>query len=215
MAWILLPLCAQLLYTTGSFIDKYLLQRYFSSGKTGALLIFGAIMGFLLLPIIWLIEPNALSISVRDALLLIASGLLFNLYLLPYLAALSRDETSNVVSVFQIIPVLGFIFGFIFLGETLTLEQIIGGLVVVGGSVALTVHKREGRRINARAFFLMLLASFFIAVASLLFKFSAIETTYWTSVFWQTIGLLLFGAIIFSIPSYRFQFMGVAKKISS
>jgi drug/metabolite transporter (DMT)-like permease len=214
MAWILFPLAAHLFYVTGSFIDKYLLQRYFPNGKSGALLIFGAIMGVVMLPVIWFIEPHVFSVSLRDALLLVGSGVLFNLYLLPYLAALSRSETSVVGSIFQTIPIFGFILGFIFLGEFLSFLQIVGGLIIIMGAVAITLHRGEARQVQARALFLMLLASFCIAAASLLFKFAALETTYWVSVFWQNIGLLVFGVILFAVPNYRTQCMGVIKKAS-
>jgi len=57
----------------------------------------------------------------------------------------------------------------------------------------------------------MLLASFAVAVNGLLFKFVAIDTSFWTASFWEYIGFMIALIPLFMIRSYRRDFLRVLK----
>jgi drug/metabolite transporter (DMT)-like permease len=87
--------------------------------------------------ILFVIHPSVFhSVSVGQALLLMANGALLVVAIMFYLYALVDEEASYVAPFFQLIPVFGFIFGYMVLGEVLRGSQLAaGGLIVLGGIV--------------------------------------------------------------------------------
>lgn len=59
---------------------------------------------------------------------------------------------------------------------------------------------------------MMMVASLLLAAEGTIFKVIALETDFWTVVFWQYIGATLFGALLLFIPNYRRQFFSLWKK---
>lgn len=213
MNWFWIALSGPALWGVSNFIDKYLLSRYFKNRNSSSLIIFSSLMGFLVLPIVWLVEPGVFSVSLKNILFLIVSGVLFSMYLFPYFYALSKGDASIVVPIYQIIPVFSFILAYFFLGETLTQKQILSGLIIIIGAIGLSMEMGKGIRLKAEVFWPMILASLLISVAWLIFKFVAIKESYWTATFWEHIGLLGFGLLLlFFVKSYRRDFIAVLKE---
>jgi len=104
--WFFIALGASLLWGISNHIDKYLVSRYFQSSGTGALLIFSALIGIVLLPVILVIQPDVFSIATANAWLIIGNGAFYLLALVPYFYAIKHDDVSAVVPIFQIIPAL-------------------------------------------------------------------------------------------------------------
>jgi len=213
MHWFWIALIAPALWGVTNYIDKYLLSRYFKGGNTGTLIIFSALVGFFVLPIAWLIEPAVFSISSRNLFLILTSGLLFSLYLFPYFYALSKDEASVVIPIFQIIPIFSFILAYFFLGEVLSIKQIVAGLIIILGAIGLSLEIREKTRFKKEVFGAMILASALISVAFLLFKYVAVEESFWMATFWENVALFCVGMfLIVFIRPYRQQFFRILKE---
>lgn len=121
MNWFLIALVAPALWSVSNHIDKYLVSKYFKGGGTGAMPIFSSGIGFLVLPVILVFHPEVLSFPIMQGLVVAFNGFIYIAALLPYIYALQRDEASIVVPLFQTIPVFGYILGYIFFGEQLTL----------------------------------------------------------------------------------------------
>lgn len=215
MDWIILALISPLLWALSVRIDKELISKYFH-GKTGALILFSSFISLLVLPFIILIQPNVFSISPFYILTTIFVGMLYVLYLFPYLKALNIEEASRVIPIFQTIPVFGAILAFFILGEVLTLEQILAGTLIIIGAIGISAKFiTTGIKLNKKVLALMLLASLMVALSSVIFKLVAIKTEFWTTLFWQQIGFALFGLIIFIFKKdFREQFIEVFKKNS-
>lgn len=209
MNWTVFGLVAPALWALSNHIDKYLLSRYFERVSANILLIFGGIISLVTSLMVSLMLPEVLSVAPTNALIMIFNGVVLTFTLIPYFHALNEDDTSVVVPIFQSVPVFSFILGYAFLGESLTLSQILGGLLIIAGAVAISLDVSEKIRLKRKMLGLMLLSSFIFASGNLIFKYVALQEDYWTTVFWEYLaaGLVVVGLLF--VPSYRNQFLGV------
>jgi uncharacterized membrane protein len=215
MTWFLIALIAPALWAATNHIDKYLLDRYFKGGGEGALFIFSSIIGLFFIPIVALIHPEALQYPLSAALLIALNGALYIVGLMPYVYALQKGDASVVIPLFQLIPVFSFVLAWIVLGETLTASQLIGGTIIILGSIALSFEMNEVKKLsfNKAAFWLMVLASFLTSLSFLFFKYFALEASLLTTAFWEYVGFFLTAIALFVfIPVYRRQFLKVLKE---
>lgn len=211
MNWFLIALIAPALWSITNHIDKYLVEKYFKGGGIGALIIFSSIIGVFFVPLIPFFTDGVFDISIIQAALLIAGGLILVAGWLLYIYALARDEASIVAPLFQLIPVFLFVLGYIFLNEVLTSKQILGSLLILLGGVSLSLDLSSRMpRVKRAVLFFMIAASFFIAVHALSFKMVAIETNFWVATFWVYIGILMAALLlIIFVKNYRREFLRV------
>ena len=71
MNWFFIALIAPFLYAITNHIDKYLISKYIKEGKVGALIMFSALFGIFALPIILVINPMVLNISLWQIIILV------------------------------------------------------------------------------------------------------------------------------------------------
>lgn len=213
---ILAALVAPLLWAIVNHTDKYLVSKYFKGGGLGGLMIFSTFFSIILLPIILFFDQDAFSVDPKNAAILIAAGLANAFSIWLYFKAIYEDESSVIVPFMQLIPVFSFILGYLFLGETLTGQQIIGGLIVIFGVLILSLHftDNESIKIKKKIVFLMLGHSFLYAIYGVLFKFVSIHDGFWSGAFWESVGLILSGVIFFMVASYREEFFRVFRENS-
>ena len=138
MSWFFIALAVPILYAITNHTDKYLISKYIGDGSVGALIIFSALFGIFALPIIFMINPLVLSISLWQATILAVMGILVIFGILCYFYALKYDEATFVVPFYQIIPIFGFILAYFILGETLTKIQILASLTILVGALILS-----------------------------------------------------------------------------
>jgi len=201
------------LYALGNHIDKYLVEKYFKGGDIGSLVLFSSLIGIPVALVIATFAPNVLNIPAWSAFMLIANGIIFLLSIIPYFYALGYDETSVVSPLYQMTPVFAAVFGYVVLGEVLTLGQIVGGLLIMGGAIFLALEFEEKIRLKRKTFLLMLLTSILTALNVLIFKWIALEETFWVSAFWEYVGFIVFGVgVFFFHKTFRTQFLTVLKK---
>jgi len=215
MTWFYIALIPPALWAATNHIDKYLVSKYFKGGGIGALMIFSSIIGLFILPFILIIHPHLL-IQPSIILLIILNGFLYLLATLPYLYALNKDEASVAAPIFQLIPVFSFFLAWFLLKETLTISQILGGVLILAGAIVIAIGLSEkGKKAHLKkgVFLLMLLSSFLYALNFLFFKYFAIQSTFWTTSFWEYVGFVIFGIILFVfIKPYRLEFINVMRK---
>lgn len=221
MTWFAFTIISPILNALVNYIDKYLIEKVVEGRGIGSLIIFSALMGLPVALLILLFGPNVFGISTKNALLIMLNGTFYVAWVLPYLYALERDETSTVMPLFQLSSVLALIFGFFFLDEILSGRQLIGCVLILVGAVGLTLKKSVDRRvrhskshiykINFRTLLLALLSCFFIALSGVIFKFVAVEESFWVTSFWESLGIFLSSLILLTVTSYRRQFIGVLR----
>jgi uncharacterized membrane protein len=210
--WLLFALSAPVLWALSTHLDKYLVERYFKHTSVAVLLIFTALVGVVLLPVIWWYRPDALSLPWEDALAVAFAGVLYLGALWFYLAALQSEEASVVAPLFQGSALFGYLLGYLVLGETLSAMQTIGGLLIIAGSALLSVGTGGRAGFNARLVALMLVATFALALSSLIFKMFAIRDEFWTTTFWMFVGEAVFGVALMAVPTYRTTFVELLRK---
>ncbi|KKP56137.1 MAG: hypothetical protein UR50_C0007G0011 [Parcubacteria group bacterium GW2011_GWC1_34_10] len=217
MNWFFIALIAPFLYAITNHIDKYLISKYIKEGKVGALIMFSALFGIFALPIILVINPMVLNISLWQIIILVVIGILVVFSILCYLYALELDEATFVVPFYQTIPIFGFILAYFILGEILTKIQILASLSILFGALILSFDIQNKKiRFKKKVVLLMIMASFFYAISDVLFKFIAIERGFWISTFWTLIGKIFIGIIfLIFVSSYRHQFIILFKKVKS
>jgi drug/metabolite transporter (DMT)-like permease len=204
----LFALIPPFLFAITNYIDKFIITKYFKEGGIGSLMIFSSIISIIALPVIYFIQPDILRITNIEKLVIIGSGILSLLGILLYLYAINEKDVSSVVPLFQLIPVFSLIFGWLVLKESLNIYQIIGGFLIIGGSIFLSKEPNEKIRFKNKVVWLMFFASLLISLSGLLFKIVAMETDYWTTAFWSYVGALILSIIFFMcIKSWRKEFL--------
>src|ERR1700754_1264366 len=109
MTWLAFALCGPILWAISVHLDKYLVERYFKDADVIVLLIFTALMGLVLMPIIAWFEPGVFQLDMKSITF--------------YLRALQGHDASLVAPFFQSSPLFGYVLAYLVLGETLSLRQ--------------------------------------------------------------------------------------------
>jgi uncharacterized membrane protein len=212
MSWLFFAFSGPVLWAISVHLDKYLVERFFKESDVAVLLLFTALIGVLLLPIIWYYEPSVLSPGAGSIALIILAGILYMTALLLYLQALQSEEASVVAPFFQAGPLFGYVLAYFVLGETLSPRQMAGGVLIILGALIVSIRFGQSMKVfKARLALLMLACGFIMALSSLIFKVFAIRVEFWTTTFWMFVGEGIFGAALLMIPSYRKQFIALVR----
>lgn len=212
MTWFLIALVAPFLWAIVNIADQYLIANFSQREKersSGGLVIFSSIIGIIIALLILIFTNGIFDIPLLDKSILLFAGLLTVVWIILYLYTLEIEEVSNVIPWFLMVPVFGYILGYIFLGETLTNSQMIGSLIILCGLVLISINFKEGKRYFKKKLTLyMVFASMIIAISGILFKYVTIENNFWVSSFWEYLGLGIAGLLIFLfIPKHRNEFL--------
>ncbi|EKE19827.1 MAG: protein of unknown function DUF6 transmembrane [uncultured bacterium] len=213
MNWIIIAMFPPLLWAISNFIDKYLIVKYFKGGTIGALLIFSSLMGTFLLPFIYIFNRDVFSIHLFAGILIVASGFLYIMSLIPYIYAMNKDETSVVAPLFQFIPICNYFLAYYFLNEKLSTTQVLASLIIILGAVIISLNIDERKpKFKGEIFFLMFLSSLMLAATTLIFKMVAIEEHFWKTTFWEYVGFTIAMLTLLCIKSYREEFLRVIRR---
>jgi len=212
MSWLLFAFSGPVLWAISTHLDKYLVERYFKENDVAVLLLFTAFIGVLVLPFIALHAPVVARLDAGSIALVMFSGVLYMGGLLFYLRALQSEEASVVAPFFQAAPLFGYVLAYLALGETLSTRQMIGGALIVVGT--LVVSLRFDRAIGVfklRLATLMLACGLAMAMSGTIFKIFAIKVEFWVTTFWLFVGEAIFGAVMLAVGSYRRQLTAVLR----
>jgi drug/metabolite transporter (DMT)-like permease len=205
--WLLFALSGPVLWAVSTHIDKFLVDRYFRNSDTAVLMIFTALIGAAMLPFIALFAPQTFAQDIASVLVITASGVLYMGAMMFYLRAIQSEEASVVAPLFQISTIFTLVLAYLVLGEIPGRRRIIGMILIMASVVSLTVGiGGHGRPIRRRTIALMTCGTFVVALSSVLFKYFAVRSDYWSTTFWTFLGEAIFGAGILAFPSYRRQF---------
>src|SRR5689334_2846683 len=132
MNWFFIALGAPILWAIVNIADNYLVAKFSNKEKehsSGGLVLFSSLIGLFIALAIFIFTSHIFNISIIDKLLLLLNGGLTITWIILYLYALEIEDISVVVPWMLTIPIFGYVLGYIFLGETLTLSQIIGSII--------------------------------------------------------------------------------------
>ena len=214
MSWFFIALAAPFLWSLVNIIDKYLIAKYIKKQSGfGGLTIFTSLIGIPAALLIGLFTVGIFQVNILDKVLLLGVGGIMVVWVYLYFLALDIEDVSTVALWFLTIPIFGYILGYIFLGETLSFQQIIGSLIILFGLFLISVNWNGHNNKFKWKFLAYILGScFLIAVTSVIFKYVAVIDSFWVSSFWQYLGLSVFGILVYCfIPRYRREFKSMVK----
>ena len=190
------------IYSIVNYFDKFFLEKL--KLEPPVMAIFSGIIALLVSIILILIFGfHIFSFSV--ALAIIISGILTELYIFPYFQALSLEDASSVIPLAEFVPLFILIGDAFILGETLTVKQYIGaGLIIISG-LLLSLERVNTYFIRPRkAFWYMMIAGMFIALATLFFKYGVGEQNFWYILPYEGIGIFI-GSLLFLVNPTHYQ----------
>jgi len=85
---------------------------------------------------------------------------------------------------------------------------------VIVGAIGISLHLTDDKKIQFRkgAFWLMMLSSLLFALNFILFKYFAVQSSFWLTSFWEYVGFAIFAFLLMIfVKSYREQFISVMK----
>ena len=219
MQWFFVALIAPFLWSIVNHADKYLLSKYFKRGGVGALMLFSTLFGLVVLPVAFFIAGDVLLLDFKSIAILIVASIANAVAITLYLSALQEEETSVVVPIFQLVPFFSYILGYFLLGEQLGLPQILGGVLILLGAIAITIDfnylASRSFKLKLKLLFSMMVSSALFALFVVLFKSVAVEEGYWLSTFWEYVGLVIVGVCIWIFnPKARGEFIATLRSNS-
>ena len=212
MTWFFIALVAPFVWAVVNIADKYLVSKYSIKEKersSGGLVLFSSLIGIFIAILIWVFSSDVSNIPTLDKLLLMITGVLTIVWVILYLFTLETEDVSTVTPWFLSVPIFGYILGFIFFGETLSGQQIIGSFITLFGVFLISLDfSEEGKKFKWKPAIYMTIACFLVAISGVLFKYVTVENNFWISSFWEYVGIGVTGMVIFLfIPKYRKQFI--------
>lgn len=216
MTWFFIALGAPFLWALVNISDQYLVKKYSTGEKgSGGLVLFSSLIGIFVAILIGIFTSGLFSVSNIDKILLITIGGLSITWIIIYLYTIEIEDISFIIPWFSVIPVFGYILGYIFLGETLTHLELIGSVIIIFGVLVISIDfsLEEKYKFKWKPALYLLFACLLIAISGIIFKHVTIVDSFWVSSFWEYLGLGLFGILIyFFVPKFRREFHYMNKK---
>jgi len=208
VVWFFLTVGSSLLWSVNNHLDKFMADRYYSGGALhGTLMFLTAMLGAIMSAAIFVVHPVALHLPVANVAVLLIVGVIDFVYVFPYIIALLRDEASRVAPLFQIGPVFSYLLATLFLGEHLTVREVIAGMIITLGAIGINLDIDNGFRLKRSVLSLMLLSTGLFSLETFLFKLGARDYGYWSGAAYQYLGAALAGLVLAVVSSrYRRDF---------
>lgn len=194
MNWLFFALLSPAIFAISTYIDKFLLEKQNISPTV--ITIYGGIFAFAA-GLLVLLLMGFYPIDFKSLLIILTSGFLTSIYLLPYYKALQIDETSLVVSLLYLYPVFVLFLSYVFLGESLTVRQYIGSFFVIIAGSLLSIEKTKGEKAKLKkSAWYVLISAFLFACAQVLYKFGVTEIPFWNTLPYEAFGIAIGSLVI-------------------
>jgi uncharacterized membrane protein len=199
MNWFFIALIAPLLWSIVNHIDKYLLSKSHDSFSVNVLMLYSTGFSIFVIPTILLFSKDQMFYSLAQVTTQIVGGILLTFSIYFYLLALKKEEASKVIPLSMLVPVFGYFLSFFFLHEILSTKQIIACLIIILGSLILSLEiteEKRGFKIKHQVLLLMAFCALFQAIQETLFKHVTLENSFIVSIFWIHVGILIYGIVL-------------------
>lgn len=133
--WFPLALLSAFILTFINYGDKYVVERQIPDPL--ALIIFLSWVNLCFALVLWLLVGLPI-LPLRDTLLLFIAGTPPAFAGFFYFQVVSRDEISRVVVLLQLTPVFTLLLSVMFLGDALTLQQLLGFSLIMAAAIGVT-----------------------------------------------------------------------------
>lgn len=202
MTWLLLALLAPLCWALANVIDTIMRRRFVQDDYA---IMWGYAMFRLPLVLLLIALFGFEFPSNGVGWMMLGVGMLWTLAFIPYFRALEVEEPSRVILFLQLLSVFTLVFGFLILEEKLEGRQAVAFMILLAGGILAGIKHAKGVwRFSGYAFLLMLIASFFWAIADVVFKLlSADFDRFIPSFTLFFLGSFLPGPIMLLVPGMR------------
>lgn len=196
MDWLSLSLTAAVLWGGSNVVDKVLIKNHIPGPVlcaffTGAYGLISALVVALAVPLHF-DAPGAIALACL-------SGILYFIYILLYLTALSHGEAAVVAALGQMTPLFAAFWDYLILGQVFGLMTYVGvGVVVLGAGLISLERRQEVVKTSPcfnRALLLMVIACFVRSLSDLSLKYALTELNDWDGFFWLRLGIFA-GAVV-------------------
>lgn len=213
MNWILLALCAPVFDTIVNFIDKYLVGEKLEDYR--ALPIFMGIVGVIAGSLLFAARGFQF-FAPLDMILILGAGVLTYFSIYYYFKALDFEETSIVVLLFQASPLITLTLSALFLREVITLTQLLGFVLVLAASTAVSLDSTpKGKFSLSTSFYYIMASNIFWSCAAILYKYTAESNDFLSTLGVEGIGIGVGAIIAFSADKeIRKAFLTTMPKVS-
>ena len=192
---ILFAILSPAIFAVSNYIDKFLLEKHNISPTV--ITVYGGIFAFTA-GLLVLLLTGFYPIDSKSLMVILTSGFLTSIYLLPYYKALQTNETSLVISLLYLYPVFVLLLGYLLLGESLTTRQYIGSFLMIAAGCLLSIKKTKGKTYRLkRSVLFVFLSAFLFACAQVLYKFGVMEIPFWNTLPYEGFGIALGSLSIF------------------
>lgn len=189
MAWIILALINALLLAVVAIIDKIIIDDHITK-PTLATSISAAANGLFFIISALALISGSIFIDLKFMILAIVTGCIHMLAVYFYYAAMQKDEVSRVTPIFALMPVFVTILSFYFLQESFSGIIYLGIILIIAGSILISLKKSSAKIKLSLAFFLAISGALFFAIKNVLFKYAAGYVEIYAYNFWFGIGAL-------------------------
>ena len=212
----ILAIAAATLYALTNHIDKYLISKVVKNADSRSLIIFSTLVaGFAMSVIYAIICEFRFDFDLQGILLLFFNSALYAVSLYYYFKALSRDDTTIVVIMFQLIPVFMLLLSPLILGnQDISAIQLVGGIVTTIAAIAVTYEPEKKKFSKDKLITLLMMAfvSLSYAVWFIIEKVVTNDHDFNQTMLWSNLTLFIVGIIIFLfLKSYRKAFSAMLK----
>ncbi len=166
--WIFIALLDPIFYGVANVFDNFLTNKSFENPI--ALAFYSSVFPVIFVPVLFLFYPLAIpSISTLPVFVLL--GLINVTYLYPYYKGLQNDDTSTVISFFGLSRIFTLLWAFLIIGEKLLLQEYVGVILIILGSVFLSLNISIKKIRLSKALFYILVASLILSLEGVLLKY--------------------------------------------
>lgn len=209
--WIIFALIAPALWAITNLFDSKL--RNFHIKDEFVLATFAGFVGifaFLFIPIYGFSFPGILIF-----ILSMIAGVLYIYTMIPYFKALSLEDTSTVIMLWYITPILIPFFARFFLNENLLLIQYLGFFLILLGGLFISIKRNALKKIYvSKALFMMLGAGIMLNIYYILEKYIYQNQPFWNGFLWIRLGSFIGALTILAIPKCRKSFIEMKNNLN-
>ena len=207
--WFFLALLSPAIFTVNIFIDKYVLVSKVKDYR--GVVVYSAITGLTAGTLFWIMFKMPI-LPLFDAFIILTTGILTIWGYYFYFKALSSSQTSYIIGLLQMIPVVTLIFSFVFLKETISSLQLLGFFLVLFSATALSYKKQKKKFKLDPSFYYILLADVFFAAGNVLIKFATNTNSFTQIITYESWGIAIGGIILFlAVQPVRSAFLQTTK----
>lgn len=201
MGWLFYAILAPVMLTGVNFLDKYILEREIKNYL--GMPIISAIVAGIFGSLVW-VGLGFPGLPAWDAAVVVFTGVISVWSFVLYFKAIAGEETSTVIVLLQLQPIVALILAYILLQEVITLRQFAGFWLILLPAVGLSLKRGS---FHLSIYFWLILAGVSVwALSEVLFKLISEDHPFGTLVVYESWGIGIGGIFLYLVPSIRRAF---------